>query len=68
MTDKIENLDQVKATLYESFNKVIGYYGVPCGAESASAIGTLAQALVAVEREQREAKGFGYARLDKSKP
>lgn len=74
-----ENLQDVKKELYRLFNAAVerqaeyedpstAYSSKPANfkIQSRIAIGTLGQAIAAVEREEREAKERGFARLDKS--
>lgn len=74
-----DNLDQVKAELYKIFNEAVKDHtkyenrsssntSTPfCPAiENRKAISDLARAIVAVEKEQREAKERGYHKLDKN--
>lgn len=69
----IKNLDEVKVELYKLFNEAVDRHGsyedpnssgssYPFGAKTQNriAIGTLAQAIASVEREQREMKAEGF--------
>jgi len=65
MTDKITNLNEVKAKLYEMFN-ISAARGVAAYEHLAPeriASGTLAQAIAAVEGEQRESQAPFFVKI-----
>jgi hypothetical protein len=73
------NLDEVKAELYKIFNEAVEKHGnysdrdyasnnypLNLKIENRKVISDLAQAIVAVEKEQRENKDRGYNKLEKN--
>ena len=58
-----KSLDELKAKLYKAFDSA-GQYVDDSDAAERIAMGTIAQALVAIEREQREAAGTKIVKLD----